>query len=129
MVVEADEMQHTVDDDPMQLALIATPKGLCIFLDSVGADAKFTRKNRLTIGQRKGDDVSVKVVAKALSIDLQELLVTTEIVVQLPYRFAVTMRHFLDPNLDMLRFDGWHFHIQCAESNHPNACFSLGNTR
>ena len=69
MVVETDEMQHTMDDNAVQFALVAAAKGLSILFDAVDADAKLTRQYSLTIGQREGDDVGVEVMTKTLLVD------------------------------------------------------------
>ena len=69
MVVETDEVQHAVDNNAMQLALIVAAKGLGILLDAVHADAEITRKHGLTVGQREGDNVGVEVVAETLLVD------------------------------------------------------------
>ena len=64
-------MQHTMDDDPVQLALIAAAKSLRIVLDAFDANAKLAGKHRFTIGQRKGDNVGVEVVTKSFPVDFQ----------------------------------------------------------
>ena len=68
-------------------------------------------------------------MAQALAIDFQQLLITTKIVVQLPYPFAVVFGHLTNPFLDSHGLNGRHLYIQCTESYHLIACFSSGNIR
>lgn len=123
MVVKADKMQHAVDDDPMQFALVGAPKGDGILLDTVCADAELARQNGFTIGQGEGYDVGIEIVTETLFVDVQQLVVATEIVVQLPYRFAVLLRHLRNPRFGLLRVDGWHLHVECVESDHLYCVF------
>jgi len=63
MVIKANKVQYAMDNNPMQFALITTSKGLGILLNTVYADAEFTRKYRLAVRQWKGHNVGVKIVA------------------------------------------------------------------
>ena len=118
MVVEADKVQHAVDDDAVRFALVCPAKSYGVLLNAVHADAKLARQHSLTVGQGKGHDVGIEVVTKALFVDFQQLVITTKLVVQLPYRLAVTLCYCLNPRLRHWRVDEWHIHVQCAESDH-----------
>ena len=129
MVVKANEMQHAMDDDAVQLAFVSPTKGHGILLDTIHADAELARKHSFAIRQGEGHNIGIEIVAETLSVNLQQFLVTAKIVMQLPDRLAVSSCHRLNPCLVALRFNGRHLHIQCAESDHLNACFSSSNSR
>jgi len=71
-----------VKDDPVQFPLNGTPEFPRIIPDPVDTDVYFSTDRLAWIGQRKGDNIRVKVVLKELPVDFQQALVRTKDIAQ-----------------------------------------------
>jgi hypothetical protein len=71
-------MERAVKDDPVQFLLDGTPELPRIIPDPVDTDVYFPTDGLARTGQRKRDNIRIKVMVKKLPVDFQQALVGTK---------------------------------------------------
>jgi len=116
-VVESAEVEHAVDDDTTELAVVADAERFGISTNRVETDDEVAIEG-MARGIAKGDDVRIVIMLEELAIDAQDLLAVDKHIGNLADTATIGGGYLGDPGFDRCTVEFGERDIDRLESNH-----------